>query len=216
MCVCGLGLWQHPQTHAAQHLQEARARNQRDTTNSLQCQNPAVQSHKRFPWWVSTVRQPMQRLHGSIINSKYAEHGLVWVAYLQPLLSNLLLHWDHCLPTALWGHMWYPIWSYGYSPARSPWIMLANRSTPEVLWRSSRNYICFNRCENYQPGVETWAFLASSRFLKNVFILNNTAFKNYPFQISVGWSLSGSYSGWLYWLTTRGTLRMHTRQEGTY
>lgn len=40
--------------------------------------------------------QPMQRLHGSIINSRYPEHGIVWGAHLQPLLSNL-----HCLLTAV-------------------------------------------------------------------------------------------------------------------
>lgn len=98
-------------------LHKATSRNQRDTENSLWRQIPATQSHKRFPWWVSTVRQSMQRLHGSIINSRYAEHGHVWVAYLQPFLSNLLLHWDHCLPTALWGHTWSQIWSHGCSLA---------------------------------------------------------------------------------------------------
>lgn len=83
-------MWCTSNTHS---LHKATARNQRDTDNSLWCQNPAEQSQKRFPWQVSTVRQPMQRLPGSIINSRYAEHGLVWVAYLQLLLLNLLLHW---------------------------------------------------------------------------------------------------------------------------
>lgn len=143
--------WWTNYTHS---LHEAMASNQKDTENSLRCQNPAEQSQKIFPRWVGTVRQPMQRVHSSIINSRYAAHGLVWVAYLQLLLPNLLLLWECCLPTALWGHI-QSQWLLSSEDWISSWIKLATKPTPsEVLWRSVGKYICFNGYENCQPGVE--------------------------------------------------------------
>lgn len=83
------------------YTHEAMDSNQKDIEISLWCQNPAEHSQETFRWWAGTVRQPTQRVHSSTTNSRCTERVLVWVAYLQLLLKNLLLLCKYCLPAAL-------------------------------------------------------------------------------------------------------------------
>lgn len=154
-CVCVA--WgcdrSHVCTSDTHSLYEATARNQRDTETSLWCQNPA--QPEEVPWWVSTVRPaeaPWQCCYQQICWTQACLGSLSSATPVKPSFALISLPPYCSLRTYLIPDL-IP-WLLSTRDWRSPWIKLANRSTPEVLWRSSRNYICFSGRKNYQPGGE--------------------------------------------------------------